>query len=48
MKEIKQFNQGLKEIGDFHDVTLRFFEVLVENKRLMYIKEIAEKYLKLY
>jgi ATP synthase F1 delta subunit len=29
-------------------VTLRFIEVLAENKRLMFIKEIAEKYGKLY
>ena len=48
MKEIKQFNEGLKEIGDFHKVTFRFIEVLAENKRLMFIKEIAEKYIKLY
>lgn len=48
MKEIKQFNEGLKEIGDFHQVTYRFIEVLAENKRLMFIKEIADKYIKLY
>lgn len=48
MKEIKQFNQGLSETGDFNKVTYRFIEVLAENKRLMFIKEIAEKYLKLY
>jgi ATP synthase F1 delta subunit len=29
-------------------VTIRFIEVLAENKRLMFIKEIAEKYAKLY
>lgn len=27
---------------------MRFIEVLAENKRLMYIKEITEKYQKLY
>lgn len=48
VKEIRAFNQGLRETGDFHDVTIRFIEVLAENKRLMYIKEIAEKYAKLY
>ena len=48
MKEIKLFNQSLKETGDFHDVTYRFIEVLAENKRLMFIKAITEKYQKLY
>ena len=48
MKEIRQFNQGLQETGDFNKVTFRFIEVLAENKRLMFIKEIAEKYQKLY
>lgn len=48
LKEIRQFNQGLKELGDFHDVTFRFIEVLAENKRLMFVKDVAEKYQKLY
>lgn len=48
MKEIKQFNEGLKSAGDIHHVTIRFIEVLAENKRLMFIKEIADKYAKLY
>jgi hypothetical protein len=48
MKEIKIFNQSLQETGSFHPVTIRFIEVLAENKRLMFIKEVAEKYLKLY
>jgi ATP synthase F1 delta subunit len=48
IKEIKLFNTGLQETGDFHKVTLRFIEVLAENKRLMFIKEVAEKYGKLY
>lgn len=47
-KEVKQFNEGLREIADINDVTIRFIEVLAENKRFMYIKEIAEKYVKLY
>jgi F0F1-type ATP synthase delta subunit len=47
-KEIKLFNQALADCGDFEKVTYRFIEVLAENKRLMYIKEIAEKYTKLY
>ena len=48
VKEIKQFNAGLQESGDFSAVTIRFIEVLAENKRLMFIKEVAEKYAKLY
>ena len=48
VKEIKLFNQNLRETGDFNDVTIRFIEVLAENKRLMFIKEVAEKYAKLY
>jgi F-type H+-transporting ATPase subunit O len=48
LKEIRQFNAGLQETGDFSKVTIRFIEVLAENKRLMFIKEIAEKYAKLY
>jgi ATP synthase F1 delta subunit len=48
VKEIKAFNTGLQETGDFNKVTIRFIEVLAENKRLMFIKEIAEKYAKLY
>mmetsp|Transcript_114918 Transcript_114918/g.159491 ORF Transcript_114918/g.159491 Transcript_114918/m.159491 type:complete len:232 (-) Transcript_114918:99-794(-) len=46
--EVKQLNQALTETAPFHDVTLKFLEVLAENKRLIYIDEIAEKYEKLY
>lgn len=48
LKEIREFNKGLRDMSDIHDVTIRFIEVLAENKRLMFIKEIADKYLKLY
>lgn len=49
MKEIKLFNQGLLDTGaEFSPVTIKFIEVLAENKRLMFIKEITEKYQKLY
>lgn len=48
LKEIKLFNTGLQETADIHRVTIRFIEVLAENKRLMFIKEISEKYAKLY
>lgn len=48
-KEIKAFNQALLDTGaDFSPITIRFIEVLAENKRFMYIKEITEKYQKLY
>lgn len=35
-------------MGDFDDTTIRFIEVLAENKRLVYIKEVADRYVKLY
>jgi len=47
-KEIKLFNEALSSIGDFHPLTLKFFEVLAENKRLIYISGIAIRYQKLY
>ena len=47
-KEVAVINQGLKQTGDIQDVTLRFIEVLAENKRFMLIDEIADKYMKLY
>ena len=34
MKEIRMFNEGLSDFGDFNPVTIRFIEVLAENKRL--------------
>lgn len=49
IKEIKAFNQALLDTGaDFSPVTIKFIEVLAENKRLMFIKEVTEKYQKLY
>jgi F-type H+-transporting ATPase subunit O len=48
MKEVRQFNKALGEVGEIHPVTARFIEVLAENKRLMFIKEICDKYSKLY
>jgi F-type H+-transporting ATPase subunit O len=47
-KEIKLLNQALLETASFHEVTMHFLVVLAENKRLIYIKEIASKYQKLY
>lgn len=41
-------NGVLKEVAPFHECTLHFLTVLAENKRLIFIKEIAGKYAKLY
>ena len=35
-------------MADFHPLTIKFLEILAENKRLVYIKGISERYLKLY
>jgi F-type H+-transporting ATPase subunit O len=48
IREITLFNAALRSIGDFDDLTMRFFEVLAENKRLVYINGIAHRYQKLY
>lgn len=47
-KEIRLFNEALNGLGDFHPLTIRFLEVLAENKRLIYIRGIAQRYQKLY
>lgn len=47
-KEIRLFNEALQGLGDFHPLTIRFLEVLAENKRLIYISGIAQRYQKLY
>ena len=49
LKEIRAFIQALKDTGaDVATTTVRFIEVLAENKRLMFIKEVSERYQKLY
>merc|ERR1712147_30329 len=48
IKEIKDLNVALLQVAPFHDVTMHFLTVLAENKRLVFIKEIAGKYQKLY
>jgi len=48
IKEIAKFNQALTSVGDFHPLTMKFLEVLAENKRLTYIRDIADRYQKLY
>ena len=47
-KEIEQLNSALLETAPFSKTTLTFLEVLAENKRLVFIREISEKYAKLY
>jgi len=47
-KEIGLFNEALQSIGEFHPLTIKFLEVLAENKRLVYINGIAQRYQKLY
>ena len=47
-KEIAQLNSALQETAPFSKTTLTFLEVLAENKRLVFIREISEKYAKLY
>ena len=47
-REIALFNEWLKDLGDFHPLTLKFLEVLAENKRLVYVSAIAQRYQKLY
>ena len=47
-KDILAFNQILQETAEFSPTTMKFLEVLADNKRLVFINEIAEKYAKLY
>lgn len=48
VREITKFNAALNELGDFHPLTIKFLEVLADNKRLTYINVISKKYAKLY
>ena len=48
VKEIALLNKALLDTAPFSDTTMKFLEVLAENKRLVYIREISEKYAKLY
>ena len=47
-KEIRQFNDALTSVATFHPLTIKFLEILAENKRLSFIGQIAERYQKLY
>ena len=46
--QVKKLNVALTETANFQPLTLKFLEILAENKRLVYLKEIADKYAKLY
>jgi len=48
VREISAFNDALNSLGDFHPLTIKFLEILAENKRLTYISDIADRYVKLY
>lgn len=48
LTQITQLNQALSETADFEAVSLKFLVVLAESKRLIYLKEIAQKFTKLY
>ena len=47
-KEITELNKALLDTAPFSATTMKFLEVLAENKRLIYIREITDKYTKLY
>lgn len=47
-REIKLFNDALNSVGTFHPLTMKFLEVLAENKRLVYIGGICDRYVNLY
>ena len=48
LKEITELNKALTSVAEFHPCTIHFLVVLAENKRLIYIQEIARKFQKLY
>ena len=48
LNQINALNQALSETANFEDVSLRFLVVLAESKRLIYLREIAQKFQKLY
>ncbi len=47
-KEVKQLMDELTKTVKLNPVTVRFIEVLADNKRFGFIKKISEKYVKLY
>jgi len=47
-KEIIQFNAALTSVANFQPLTMKFLEVLAENKKLKFISGISDRYQKLY
>lgn len=47
-KEIGELNEILNQLGDFNPLTIKFLEILAENKRLTFLNDIASRYQKLY
>ena len=47
-REIEQLNKALTETADFSPITLHFLTILAQNKRLVFLPEIAFKYKNLY
>ena len=47
-KEIVQFNAALTSVANFQPLTMKFLEVLAENKKLKFISGISDRYQKLY
>ena len=47
-KEIIQFNAALTSVATFNPLTMKFLEVLAENKKLKFISGISDRYQKLY
>ncbi len=48
VKDMRKLNEDLQREGGLSDITLKFLEVLCENKRLGMINHIAAKFGKLY
>jgi F-type H+-transporting ATPase subunit O len=48
LSDVHKLNAALRETADFDEVTFKFLVVLAEAKRLIYLREISEKYAKLY
>lgn len=46
--EITAFNEGLNQMATFHPLTIKFLEILAENKRLVFLDGIIKRYVKLY
>ena len=48
LTDVKQIIQSLNQMGSFQPATFKFMEVLAENKRLVFLKDVCANYQKLY